>query len=146
MFHRKKTDLRSASRVFGSEMALDYRARSAGCSVHGVLAALCVGAPGCPPSSEPQGGQGAEAMSPAARAPSCVPQRPPRSGEKRPGTESWGLGGWQIPTRICIFLSRLTQCENGLVVGQRPADTCLRFLISAFKAFSLDAVLAVTTI
>ena len=116
----------------------------------GVLSTVCwqhsVWGPGGPPSSEPQGGQGAEATSPAARAPSCVPQRPPRSGEERPGTESWGLGGWQIPTRICIFLSRLTQCENGLVVGQRPADTCLRFLISAFKAFSLDAVLAVTTI
>ena len=44
------------------------------------------------------------------------------------------------------FFHTCSQCENGLVVGQRPADTCLRFLISAFKAFSLDAVLAVTTI
>lgn len=98
-----------------------------GCSVHGVVAALW-GVVGCPSThSEPQGGRGAEAMSPAAHAPSCVPQCPPRSGEKPPGTESWGLGGWQIATRICIFLSRLTQCENWLVVGQWSTDMCLSF-------------------
>ena len=123
MFHRKKTDLRSASRDFGSEIALDYRAWSAGafCPWCGVSTLSGGGGAlwGVPlASSEPQGGQGAETVSPVAHASSCVPQSPPSSGEKPPGTEKLGFGGWQIPTRIYIFLFKLTQCENWLVVKQ----------------------------
>ena len=80
--------------------------------------------------------------------PSCVHRRLPRSGEKLPGTGKQGLGGWQIPTPICIVLFNLIPCEDWLVVRQWSKDMCLSFshLISIFKMFSLDTVLAVITI
>ena len=83
-----------------------------------------------------------------ARAPSCVPRSPPRSGEKPPGTEKLEFWGWQIPTQICIFLFNLIQCEDWLVGRQWYRDMCLSFshLISIFKMFSFDTGLAVITI
>ena len=55
MFHSKKPDLRSASRIFSFEMALDYRARAAGafCPRCGVSAlwGRGSGVVGCPPSA-----------------------------------------------------------------------------------------------
>ena len=51
MFRSKKTDFRSASRIFSSEIAVDYRAQP-GHSVHSVVSALCGGALwGVPPSA-----------------------------------------------------------------------------------------------
>ena len=80
--------------------------------------------------------------------PSCVRRRLPRSGEKLPGTAKQGLGGWQIPTQNCIVLFNLIQCEDWLVVRQWSKDMSLSFshLISVFKMFSLDTVLAVVTV
>ena len=127
MFHSEKTDLRSASGIFSSEIALDYRAQSARafCPQCGV-STLWGGVVGCPPlSSGPQGESGAEAVSPVARAPSstegspsCVPRSLLRSGEKPPGTEKLGFWAWQIPTQICIFLFNLIHCEDWLIVRQ----------------------------
>ena len=53
MFHSKKPDLRSASRIFSFEMALDYRARAAGafCPRCGVRTLWGGGIVGCPPSA-----------------------------------------------------------------------------------------------
>ena len=52
MFHSKKPDLRSASRIFSFEIAFDYRAQSAGafCPRCGV-STLWGGIVGCPPST-----------------------------------------------------------------------------------------------
>lgn len=56
MFHSKKPDLRSASRIFSFEMALDYRARAAGafcprCGVSALWGRGGGGVVGCPPSA-----------------------------------------------------------------------------------------------
>ena len=93
-------------------------------------------------------------MSSAARVPSSpegspsrVRRRLPCSGEKPPGTEKQGFGGWQFSTQICIVLFNLMQCEDWLVVRQWSKDMCLSFShVSIFKMFSLDTVLAVVTV
>ena len=161
MFHSEKTDFRPALRVFSSQTALDDRAQSGRAFCPQLVSALCgavrrwrrcgvsrpalsrkVGEvprrcplrPVCPPALRDT--------------PSCVHRRLPRSGEKLPGTAKQGLGGWHIPTQICMVLFNLIQCEDWLVVRQWSKDMSLSFshLISIFKMFSLDTVLAVVTV
>ena len=56
VFHSEKTDVRPASRIFSSQIALDESSGRQGVLSTAGVSTLWGGVVGCPPSSEPQGG------------------------------------------------------------------------------------------